>query len=93
MVDSVTSLYRAEYRDYSMLSRRQHQLLKIMHTLRNIAQAYNTVIVVTNQIQTTPEERGYNSDKPVGGNVMAHTSAFQISLRQIELGYNNYTTR
>jgi RecA/RadA recombinase len=49
--DSVTSLYRAEYGDYSMLSRRQHQLLKIMHTLRNIAQTYNIAVVVTTRFR------------------------------------------
>jgi DNA repair protein RadA len=80
VVDSVTSLYRAEYGDRSMLSQRQHQLLKIMQTLRNIAQVYNVAIVITNQIQNNLGELGYNYDKPVGGNVMARTSAFRISL-------------
>ena len=81
VVDSLTGLYRAEYGDRSMLSQRQHQLLKVMQTLQNIAQVYNIAVVITNQIQTSPDELGSNSHIPVGGNVIAHTSTFRIRLR------------
>lgn len=81
VVDSITSLYRAEYGERSMLSQRQHQLLKVMQTLKNIAQVNNIAVVVTNQIQTTPNEWTSNSDIPIGGNVIAHTSTFRIRLR------------
>ena len=64
-----------------MLSQRQHQLLKVMHVLQNIAHAYNIAVVITNQIQTTPDEWTSNSDIPIGGNVIAHTSTFRIRLR------------
>jgi DNA repair protein RadA len=64
-----------------MLSQRQHQLLKVMHVLQNIAHAHNIAVVITNQIQTTPEEWTNNSDIPIGGNVIAHTSTFRIRLR------------
>jgi DNA repair protein RadA len=64
-----------------MLSQRQHQLLKVMHVLQNIAHAHNIAVVITNQIQTTPNEWTSNSDIPIGGNVLAHTSAFRIRLR------------
>jgi DNA repair protein RadA len=47
VVDSVTSLYRAEYGDRSMLSQRQHQLLKVMHISQNIAHTYNVAVVIT----------------------------------------------
>jgi DNA repair protein RadA len=80
VVDSVTSLYRAEYGDRCMLPQRQHQLLRIMHILQNIAHVYNIAVVITNQIQTTPNEWTSNSDIPVGGNVLAHTSTFRIRL-------------
>src|SRR5918996_5763300 len=56
VVDSITSLYCAEYGEHSMLSHRQHQLLKVMHILQNISQVYNIAVVITNQIQTTPDE-------------------------------------
>jgi DNA repair protein RadA len=81
VVDSITSLYRAEYGERSMLSQRQHQLLKVMHVLQNIAHVHNIAVVITNQIQTTPDGWTSNSDIPIGGNVLAHTSAFRIRLR------------
>jgi DNA repair protein RadA len=81
IIDSVTGLYRAEYGERSMLSQRQHQLLKVMHVLQNIAHAHNIAVVITNQIQTTPDEWTNNSDIPIGGNVIAHTSTFRIRLR------------
>lgn len=80
VVDSIISLYRAEYGERSMLSQRQHQLLKVMHVLKNIADVHNIVVVITNQIQTTPNEWTGNSDIPLGGNVLAHTSTFRIRL-------------
>jgi DNA repair protein RadA len=81
VVDSIPSLYRAEYGERSMLSQRQHQLLKLMHVLQNIADTHNIAVVITNQIQTTPNDWTSNSDIPIGGNVPAHTSAFRIRLR------------
>lgn len=80
VVDSITSLYRAEYGERSMLSQRQHQLLKVMHILQNIADAHNIAVVITNQIQTSPDELRSNSDIPIGGNIIAHTSTFRIRL-------------
>lgn len=56
IVGSVTSLYRAEYGERSMLSQRQHQLLKVMYVLQNMAHVHNVAVVITNQIQTTPNE-------------------------------------
>jgi DNA repair protein RadA len=81
VVDSVTSLYRAEYGERSMLSQRQHQLLKVMHVLQNIAHVHNIAVVITNQIQTTPNEWTSKSDIPIGGNVIVHTITFRIRLR------------
>lgn len=80
VVDSVTGLYRAEYGERSMLSQRQHHLLKLMKTLQNIAHVYNIAVVVTNQILTEQCESGISSTIPVGGNVMAHSSTFRIQL-------------
>jgi DNA repair protein RadA len=51
-----------------------------MHVLQNIALAHNIAVVITNQVQTTPNEWTNNSDIPIGGNILAHTSAFRIRL-------------
>lgn len=52
-----------------------------MHVLQNITHVHNIAVVITNQIQTTPNECTSNSDIPIGGNVIAHTSTFRIRLR------------
>lgn len=62
-----SGLYRAEYGERSMLSQRQHQLLKVMHVLQNIAHTHNIAVVITNQIQTSPDDLRSNSDIAVGG--------------------------
>ena len=81
VVDSIASHYRAEYAGYSLLSQRQHQLNKIMNLLQNMAQAYNIVVVITNQVLNTTDGIWGNSDKPFGGNIMAHSSTSRIQLR------------
>ena len=81
MVDSLTSHYRAEYAGYSMLSQRQHRLNKIMNLLQNMAQVYNIAVVITNQVLNSTDGTCRNSDKPIGGNIMAHSSTFRIQLR------------
>jgi DNA repair protein RadA len=80
VVDSIASHYRAEYAGYSMLSQRQHQLNKIMNLLQNMAQVYNIAVVITNQVLNSTHGNWGNSDKPIGGNIMAHTSTFRIQL-------------
>jgi DNA repair protein RadA len=52
-----------------------------MYILKNISHAHNIAVVITNQIQTAPIEWTKNSDIPIGGNVIAHTSTFRIRLR------------
>jgi DNA repair protein RadA len=81
VVDSIIGHYRSEYSGPSMVPQRQHRLSKIMHLLQNIAQAYNVAVVITSQVQASFDQIGGSSDKPTGGNVMAHSSTFRIQLR------------
>ena len=52
-----------------------------MHLLQNMAQAYNIAVLLTNQVLNSTDGVWGNSDKPIGGNIMAHTSTFRIHLR------------
>jgi DNA repair protein RadA len=84
IIDSIINPYRAEYPGRSMLSLRQSRLSKIMYSLQNVARTYDIAVVITNQVQTAVD--GFSScladsDKPMGGNVMAHTSTFIIRLK------------
>lgn len=84
LVDSVINPYRAEYSGRGMLSQRQSRLSKVMHLLQNIARVHDLAVVITNQVQTSVSGYGYclaDSDRPMGGNVMAHTSTFMIQLK------------
>ena len=84
VIDSVINPYRAEYPGRGMLSQRQSRLSKIMHLLQNIARVYDVAVVITNQVHTSVDGNGYclaDADRPMGGNVMTHTSTFLIRLK------------
>jgi len=83
VIDSIINLYRAEYSGRGMLSQRQSRLSKIMHLLQNISRVYDVAVVITNQIHTSVDGNSYclaNADRPMGGNVMTHTSTFIVRL-------------
>ena len=83
VVDSVTSLYRAEYIGRAALAERQQRLNRHMQMLRRISEVYGVAVVVTNQVNEAPTDfTGYLRHKPIGGNVMAHASTYRIRLRQ-----------
>jgi DNA repair protein RadA len=84
VIDSIIQLYRAEYSGRGMLSQRQSRLSKIMHLLQNITRVYDVAVVVTNQIYASVDGNSYclaDSDRPLGGNVMTHTSTFIVRLK------------
>ena len=82
LVDSVINHYRAECSGRGMLSQRQSRLNKTMHFLQNVARVYDIAVVITTQVQTSVS--GYclaDSDRPIGGNVMTHTSTLMVRLK------------
>lgn len=79
VVDSLTSLYRAEFQGQKYLARRQQALGKMYHRLLRIAEIHNCVCLVTNQMVANIDMFG--RDQAVGGNVIAHTSTYRISLK------------
>ena len=84
IIDSIINPYRAEYSGRGMLSQRQSRLNKVMHLLQHIARVYDLAVVITNQVHTSVDGNGYclaDSDRPMGGNVMTHTSTFIIRLK------------
>ena len=55
-----------------------------MHLLQHIARVYDVAVVITNQVYTSVDGNSYclaDSDRPMGGNVMTHTSTFIIRLK------------
>jgi DNA repair protein RadA len=82
IVDSAVAHYRAEFLGRATLSERQQRLNKFMHILLRIAEAYEVAVLVTNQIQASPDAYFGDTARPTGGNVVAHTSTYRIYLKR-----------
>ncbi|SRR6266487_2946885 len=82
IIDSVTSLYRAEYIGRAALPERQQRLYRHMQMLRRISEVYGVAVAVTNQVNEAPTDFKGPFPKPIGGHVMAHASTYRIRLRQ-----------
>ena len=83
IIDSIISLYRSEFIGLSALSERQQRLNKLVHTVMRIAETFEIAVLITNQVQSSPDSMfSGNSFKAAGGNVMAHSSTYRIFLRR-----------
>jgi DNA repair protein RadA len=82
IVDSAVAHYRAEFLGRATLSDRQQRLNKFMHILVRMAETYEVAVIVTNQVQTSPDVYFGEAIRPTGGNVVAHTSTYRIYLKR-----------
>jgi len=82
IVDSIVSHYRAEFLGRSFLSERQQRINRLLHILLRIAETCKIAVVITNQIQSSPDAIFGDPNKATGGNVMAHTSTYRIYLKK-----------
>jgi DNA repair protein RadA len=82
IVDSIISLHRAEYTGRETLAERQQRLNVILHKLIRLAEIYNVAVVLTNQVQVSPDS-GSDSLKAAGGNIMGHACTYRIFLRKV----------
>lgn len=82
IVDSIVSHYRAEYLGRSVLSERQQRINRLLHILLRIAETCKIAVVITNQIQSSPDAIFGDPNRATGGNVMAHTSTYRLYLKK-----------
>jgi DNA repair protein RadA len=82
IVDSAVAHYRAEFLGRGTLSERQQRLNRFMHSLVRTAEIYNLAVVVTNQVQSSPDTFFGDPTKATGGHVVAHTSTYRIYIRK-----------
>lgn len=82
IVDSIVSHYRAEFLGRAFLSERQQRINRLLHILLRIAETCKIPVVITNQIQSSPDAIFGDPNKATGGNVMAHTSTYRIYLKK-----------
>lgn len=86
VVDSLTAHFRSEYLGREMLAERQQKINKHMHKLIRLAQAFNAVAVVTNQVMAKPDVFFGDAVHPIGGHIVAHTSHTRFYLRKSAKG-------
>lgn len=82
IVDSVITHFRSEYPGREALAPRQQKLNRHIHQLLRMSDIYNLAVILTNQIQSTPDTFFGNPNKPAGGNILAHGSTYRIWLRK-----------
>jgi DNA repair protein RadA len=83
LIDSLISLHRAEFAGRETLTTRQQRLSIILHKLSKLAEIHNVAVIVTNQVQSTPDNSGGNdSIRVTGGNVVAHATTYRILLKK-----------
>jgi DNA repair protein RadA len=88
LIDSVISLHRAEFIGRETLAERQQRLNIMLHKLLRIAEVHNIAVVITNQVQSQPDNFfGGSGDalRTTGGNIMGHASTYRILLRKAGL--------
>lgn len=82
VVDSAVGLFRAEYLGRGTLSVRQQKLNHFVHLLTRIAETYNCAALATNQVMSSPDVFFGDPIRPIGGNVMAHTSTYRVYFKK-----------
>src|ERR687887_253794 len=82
IIDSIISLHRAEFAGRGTLADRQQRLNTMLHKVIRLAEIYNIAIVITNQVQSSPDTFFGDPTKAAGGNVLGHASTYRIYLRK-----------
>ncbi|XP_050305516.1 DNA repair protein RAD51 homolog 1 [Anthonomus grandis grandis] len=85
VVDSAMSLYRTDYSGRGELSARQMHLARFLRMLLRLADEFGVGVVITNQVVAQVDGAAmFNADpkKPIGGNIMAHSSTTRLYLRK-----------
>jgi DNA repair protein RadA len=84
IVDSIIALHRAEFIGRATLAERQQRLNMMLHKLSRLAEVCNIAVVVTNQVQSQPDDFSAGRDglRATGGNVMGHRTTYRILLRK-----------
>jgi DNA repair protein RadA len=82
VADSAVGLFRSEYLGRGTLATRQQKLNKFVHLLVRLAETYNVAAIMTNQVMHSPDQFFGDPTRPVGGNVVAHTSTYRIYFKK-----------
>ncbi|PJA71630.1 DNA repair and recombination protein RadA [Candidatus Pacearchaeota archaeon CG_4_9_14_3_um_filter_30_11] len=86
VIDSLTAHFRAEFAGRGQLADRQQKLNRYMHELMKIAETYNLVVYVTNQVMANPAQLFGDPTNAIGGNIVGHASTYRLYLRRAKQG-------
>ena len=86
IVDSLTSHFRAEFLGRGMLAARQQKLNRHLKDLKKLADVYNALVLVTNQVHSKHDALWGDPTKPIGGHIVGHASTFRLYLRKSKGG-------
>lgn len=78
VIDSLTGLFRAEYRGIGTLATRQQTINGLLNTMRRMGIATEAVFAYTNQVTTQISNYGGNAFAPAGGHVVSHASDYRF---------------
>ncbi len=82
IIDGIISLHRAEFAGRGTLADRQQRLNAMLHKIIRLAEIFNIAVVITNQVQSSPDTFFGDPTKAAGGNIVAHSSTYRIYLRK-----------
>lgn len=82
IIDSLTSAFRSDYTGRGTLANRQQRLNRHLHQLQRLADVYNVIIYVTNQVMARPDIMFGDPTAPIGGHIVGHQATFRIYLRK-----------
>jgi len=82
VIDSLTSAFRSDYIGRGNLAERQQKLNKHLHALQKLADKYNLIVYVTNQVMERPDILFGDPTVPVGGNILAHQATYRLYFRR-----------
>ena len=89
IVDSIIALHRAEFTGRGTLAERQQRLNIMLHKLSRLAEVHNIAVVVTNQVQSQPDDffAGGNGLRATGGTQDVVETSIQREVQANRLSY------
>lgn len=82
IVDGIMSQFRAEVQGRGELSGRQQRLARMLDRLKKFAELEKLAVVITNQVQSSPDINFGDPIKPTGGNIMAHSTTYRLYFKK-----------
>lgn len=86
IIDSLTANFRAEYTGREQLATRQQKLGGYMHGIAALADEFDAVALMTNQVMSSPGVFFGDPTRPIGGNIVGHTSKTRCYIRKAKGG-------